>query len=89
MYQLRGAGFENNNWGGWQTICATATNGVGMVTNPVAYTPPGGCSSPAGSPQQHSLWTGGNDAIGGFPRVFQGGVLKSFIGVRQVDLQGI
>lgn len=68
------AGFENNNWGGWQTICATATNGVGMVTNPVAYTPPGGCSSPAGSPQQHSLWTGGNDAIGGFPRVFQGGV---------------
>jgi len=65
------AGFESNNWTGWETICARATSGF-SVTNLQNYTPPANCSSPSGSPTQHILWNGGNDAIGGFPRVFQG-----------------
>ncbi len=72
--QCLNAGFEDATWNGWGTICATATNGVAVV-NRQNYNPDlTGCNSPAGSPRQHSLVTGGNDAIGGFSRVFQGGV---------------
>jgi gliding motility-associated-like protein len=68
------SGFESSNWSGWETICATATNAALTVTNMQTYNPPGGCTSPTNSPQQHSLWTTGNDPIGNFPRVFEGGV---------------
>ena len=67
------AGFENQNWNGWETYCASATSGS-QVANIQAYTPPAGCTSPSGSPTQHSFVTSGDDPIGGFPRVFQGGV---------------
>lgn len=67
------AGFEENSWNGWQTFCATATNGYNVL-NVTAYVPPAACNSPANTPTQHVLWTAGNDPIGGFPRVFNGGV---------------
>lgn len=67
------AGFEENSWNGWQTFCGRATNGYNVL-NITPYTPPAACNVPNNTPTQHLLWTAGNDAIGGFPRVFNGGV---------------
>src|SRR5690606_29189103 len=67
------AGFENNNWSGWSLYCATANNTNLSYSNPIQYTPPASCSSPANTPQQHALFSGGNDPYGNFPCVYEGG----------------
>ena len=65
------AGFENQNWDGWETLCARAINTEFEYDNAVIYDPSTNCSSPAANtPSQHAIFTAGNTL--GVPHVFNG-----------------
>jgi len=62
------ADFETGNCTGWDVITGTVPS---SVSAPFSFTQTG--TSTCGVSPNHVIMTGGNDAQGGFPRVFPGG----------------
>jgi len=55
------AGFEQNSYTGWQTLCGMTNGTMYTVVNPVSYTP--GNNAPCNNTPQHTIFTGGNDPV--------------------------
>lgn len=62
------ADFETGNCNGWEVITGSVP---ASVSAPYSFTQSG--TSACGTSANHVIMTGGNDAQGGFPRVFPGG----------------